>query len=325
MMAVGGAEAPGAGSANVVVADNTPPSNVAPGNPSSPASTTGQGSAGSPGGPLPPVSTQPGRTVSRLSADEAPLHPEKIAAALIRLNEAENRLIAARHSHTSTSAAERETEVAERNLSDAIRQEAERLSRPSSLAVSSRHASARHASGRHVSRHDNTGHASAIPASACNAGDLRKAEARIRGAFPSDAWGADEAIVGKATRATARDRLPHELQRLSVAIRHGALSAEQQEEANVILAGAVDFVLTGHRDDTEPSKLDQLERLKGLIGKLEGLDDTFADTPVFAMLVVRCAGAMHLTNDDVPELKDAIGDHSNASVNNWIHNLQHAG
>jgi hypothetical protein len=145
-MAVGGAEAPGAGSANTVVADNTPPANAAPGNPS-PASATGQGSAGSPGGPLPPVSAQPGRrtdAASRLSADEAPLHPEKIAAALIRLNEAENRLIAARHSHTSTSAAERETEVAERNLSDAIRQEAERLSRPSSLAASSRHASARH-------------------------------------------------------------------------------------------------------------------------------------------------------------------------------------
>ena len=45
-MAVGGApEAPGAGSANVVVADNTPPANAAPDNPS-PASPTGRGSAG---------------------------------------------------------------------------------------------------------------------------------------------------------------------------------------------------------------------------------------------------------------------------------------
>ena len=57
-MAVGGAEAPGAGSANVVVADNTPPAHAAPANPS-PASATRQGSAASPGGPLPPVSTQP--------------------------------------------------------------------------------------------------------------------------------------------------------------------------------------------------------------------------------------------------------------------------
>jgi hypothetical protein len=55
-MAVGGAEAPGAGAANAVVADNTPPANVASGNPP-PAGATGQGSAGSQGGPLPPVAT----------------------------------------------------------------------------------------------------------------------------------------------------------------------------------------------------------------------------------------------------------------------------
>ena len=63
-MAVGGAEAPGSGSANVVVADNTPPAHAAPANPS-PASATRQGNAASPGGPLPPVSTQPVRRTTR--------------------------------------------------------------------------------------------------------------------------------------------------------------------------------------------------------------------------------------------------------------------
>jgi len=91
-MAVGGSEAPGAGSANTVVADNTPPANVAPGNPP-PAGATGQGSAGSPGGPLPPVSAQPGRRTDAVQA--GPLPPDaaaRIGKALIHLNEAEKSL-----------------------------------------------------------------------------------------------------------------------------------------------------------------------------------------------------------------------------------------
>jgi hypothetical protein len=101
-MAVGGAEAPGAGSANVVVADNTPPANVAFGNPS-PASPTGQGRAASSGGPLPPVSTQPvqGKTNAplRLAAlDEAlarVVGELEAAKTVEKVNKAEEKLRAA--------------------------------------------------------------------------------------------------------------------------------------------------------------------------------------------------------------------------------------
>ena len=140
-MAVGGAEAPGAGAANVVVADNTPPANAAPGNPS-PANATGQGSAGSPGGPLPPLSTQPvrrthGAQAAHLRAVVAPLQTARIATALIQLNEAQNKLVAAKRSGDAPTiaAAERGVQVAKHNLVKAIKQEAERLSRPSSFGA----------------------------------------------------------------------------------------------------------------------------------------------------------------------------------------------
>ena len=244
-MAVGGAEAPGAGAANVVVADNTPPANAAPGNPSSP-NATGQGSAASSGGPLPPVSTQPGgRTdaaqAAHLRADEAPLQTARIGSALIQLNEAKNKLVAAKRSgdESAKDAANREIQAAEHNLAKAIKQEAERLSCPSSFGAPAHHA-----------------------------GDLRKAEARIRGAFPSAAWGTDELVVGDAIRNIDRERLPLQVQRLSGAMRHGPLNSEQKKEADVIFAGVDDFVLTEPRADLAPSKVSQLQRLRGLVQSL---------------------------------------------------------
>ena len=129
-------EAPGAGAANVVVADNTPPANAASGNPS-PANATGQGDAGSPGGPLPPLSTQPGHRThgaqaAHLRAVVAPLQTARIATALIQLNEAQNKLVAAKRSGDAPTiaAAERGVQVAKHNLAKAIKQEAERLSPP---------------------------------------------------------------------------------------------------------------------------------------------------------------------------------------------------
>jgi hypothetical protein len=309
-MAVGGAEAPGAGPANVVVADKTPPANAASGNPS-PVNSTGQGSAGSPGGPLPAVSTQPERRTDVVRTSG-------IAIALLHLNKAEKKLIASDQSgdeptrRKAKAEAEREVQAAERELSDAIRQEAKRLSRPSSLAASARHDSAHHS----PSRHDSARHASAQHASARHAGDLRQAEARIRDAFPSDAWGADEFVVGNAVRDIDRGRLPDELRRLSVAMRHGELSAEQQEEANLILTGAVDFVLNVPRDNIDL----QLVRLQGLIQSVQELDRTFAATPVFAMVVIRCLDAMQPTRDDVPAVRSVVGDSNNVYVNSWIGN-----
>ena len=162
-MAVGGApEAPGAGSANVVVADNTPPANAAPDNPS-PASPTGRGSAGSPGGPLPSVPTQPVRRTdatraAHLPADEAPLQTGKIATALIRLNEAQNNLRAVKGSvdDASIAAAEAGVQVAMYNVVGAIKQEAERLSRPSSFGPICKYICVAHFHSHHDARRTRT-------------------------------------------------------------------------------------------------------------------------------------------------------------------------
>ena len=98
---------------------------------------------------------------AHLPADEAPLQTGKIATALIRLNEAQNNLRAVKGSvdDASIAAAEAGVRVEMYNVVGAIKQEAERLSRPSSFGPPAHHA-----------------------------GDLRKVEARIRAAFPSDAW-----------------------------------------------------------------------------------------------------------------------------------------
>ena len=308
-VAVGGAEAPGAGSANVVVADNMPPAHAAPANPS-PASSTARKVAASPGGQMPPVSTQPERRTDAVQAADLPAGAaDRIEKALSHLDEAEKKLIAAGRigdeltRRKAKDAANREIEVAERELSDAIRQEAEKLSRPSPLAASvSRHASAHHGSAHH---------GSARHASARHAGDMRQAEARIRDAFPS--------VVGNATRDIDRGLLPDELGRLSVAMGDGTLRPEQQEEASFILDKAVDVVRNEPRDGIEPSKAGQLARLQDLLQRVEKIDSTFATSELFAKVVVRCAHALKLTSDDVPALRKVVG-YRNVYVNNWIDN-----
>ena len=225
-----------------------------------------------------------------LRADEAPLQTARIATALIQLNKAQNKLVAAEKTgdEPTIAAAEREIQVEKHNLAVAIKREAERLSRFSSFGAPAHHA-----------------------------GDLRKVEARIRGAFPSDAWRASELVVSDTIRNIDRERLPLQLQRLSGAMRH-ALSNEQKEEANVILAGVNDFVLTEPRNDLAPSKVSQLERLRGLVRSIEKVDSKLATTELFAMMVIQCANEMKLSGyDDLTALRGIVG-YRNTAVNEWI-------
>ena len=72
-----------------------------------------------------------------LRAVVAPLQTARIATALIQLNEAQNKLVAAKRSGDAPTiaAAERGVQVAKHNLAKAIKQEAARLSRPSSFGA----------------------------------------------------------------------------------------------------------------------------------------------------------------------------------------------
>ena len=104
---------------------------------------------------------------------------------------------------------------------------------------------------------------------------------------------------------------------LSGAMRH-ALSNEQKEEANVILAGVNDFVLTEPRNDLAPSKVSQLERLRGLVQSLAKVDSETPPPALFAMVVIGCADGMHLSSyADLKELRGIV-EYRNATVNRWF-------
>lgn len=113
------------------------------------------------------------------------------------------------------------------------------------------------------------------------------------------------------------------LSNVSEAMSKGALTEAQEWEKFEIIAEASDFV-SGRRPEerslpAEQVKIQQFDRLKDLLKKVQAVDATF-DRTLLGTVIIH-SEMSPLTTDDLARLQDIVGDGS-IKVNEWIAGAQ---